>query len=163
MAPQAYQSRPMAHADLPLVQRWLEMPHVSQWWGDAREQFMLIESDLSHPAMGQFIVETNRRPFAYLQCYDPAVWPEGGCGVQPTGARGIDQFIGERDMVEHRHGSAFVRMFIDGLLTTGAPRVLTDPDPANARAIRAYEKAGLRKERVVHTPDGPALLMVRDA
>ena len=40
---------------------------------------------------------------------------------------------------------------------------MTDPDPANARAIRAYEKAGFRKDRLVDTPDGRALLMVRDA
>jgi aminoglycoside 6'-N-acetyltransferase len=163
MAPQAYQFRPMAHADLPLVRRWLEMPHVSQWWGDAREQFTLVKGDLSHPAMDQFIVETDSRPFAYLQCYDPTVWPEGGCGIQPAGARGIDQFIGERDMIERGHGSAFIRMFIDDLLAAGASRVLTDSDPANARAIRAYEKAGLRRERIVHTPEGPAFLMVRDA
>jgi hypothetical protein len=38
-----------------------------------------------------------------------------------------------------------------------------DLDPANARAIRAYEKAGFNKDRVVSTPDGGALLMVRDA
>jgi aminoglycoside 6'-N-acetyltransferase len=41
--------------------------------------------------------------------------------------------------------------------------VVIDPDPANARAIRAYEKAGFSKQHVVETPDGPALLMVRDA
>ena len=42
------------------------------------------------------------------------------------------------------------------------PRVITDPDPANARAIRAYEKAGFRQRPHVDTPDGPALLMVRN-
>ena len=103
------------------------------------------------------------RPFAYLQCYDPQAWPDNGFGTQPLGARGIDQFIGEPDMVDRGHGSAFIRMFIDGLLEGGAPRVLTDPDPANTRAIRAYEKAGLCKDRVVETPDGRALLMVRNA
>ena len=36
-----------------------------------------------------------------------------------------------------------------------------DPDRANSRAIRAYEKAGFRSERMVDTPDGLALLMVR--
>ena len=30
------------------------------------------------------------------------------------------------------------------------------------RAIRAYEKAGFHSDRMVDTPDGPALLMVRD-
>jgi aminoglycoside 6'-N-acetyltransferase len=39
---------------------------------------------------------------------------------------------------------------------------VTDPDPANTRAIKAYERAGFRRDRVVDTPDGPALLMMRD-
>ena len=50
-----------------------------------------------------------------------------------------------------------------GRLAAGTPRVLTDPDPANIRAIRAYEKAGFRKDRMVDTPDGLALLMVCNA
>ena len=36
-------------------------------------------------------------------------------------------------------------------------------DEHNARAIGAYEKAGFAKARLVDTPDGIALLMVRDA
>jgi len=48
-------------------------------------------------------------------------------------------------------------------MRAGTPRVLTDPDPTNARAIRAYERAGFRKDRMVDTPDGRALLMVCDA
>jgi aminoglycoside 6'-N-acetyltransferase len=66
-------------------------------------------------------------------------------------------------MLDRGHGSVFIRSFVDSLLTAGTPRVVTDPDPANARAIRAYEKAGFRKDRLVDTSDGPALLMVRNA
>ena len=68
-----------------------------------------------------------------------------GSASHPFGTRGIDQFIGDPDMIGRAHGSAFIRQFTDGLLTAGTPRVLTDPDPANARAIRAYEKAGFRR------------------
>jgi len=32
----------------------------------------------------------------------------------------------------------------------------------NQRAIRAYEKAGFARDRMVDTPDGPALLMLRE-
>jgi aminoglycoside 6'-N-acetyltransferase len=38
-----------------------------------------------------------------------------------------------------------------------------NPDPANARAIRAYEKAGFRPERIIDTPDGAALLMIHES
>ena len=158
-----YQFRPMSADDLPMIRRWLETPHVAQWWHDPDEQFALVREDLDHPAMDQFIVAANDRPFAYLQCYDPNAWPEGGLGMHPDGTRGIDQFIGEPDMTGRGHGSSFIRAFIVALIRAGTPRVLTDPHPANARAIRAYEKAGFRKDRMVDTPDGRALLMVCNA
>ncbi len=66
-------------------------------------------------------------------------------------------------MIGRGHGSAFIRAFVDDRLAQGAPRIVTDPDPENPRAIRAYEKAGFEKVRLVDTPDGIALLMVRDA
>jgi len=163
MAAQSYAFRPMTATDLPTVQQWLAKPHVAKWWGDPAEQFALVSGDLTHPAMDQFIVELDRRPFAYLQCYDPDAWANHGFGALPRGARGIDQFIGEEDMIDRGHGSALIRMFVDSLHKAGAPRTVTDPDPRNARAIRAYEKAGFHKDRLVDTPDGRALLMVRDA
>jgi aminoglycoside 6'-N-acetyltransferase len=156
-----YQFRPMTAADLPMVRGWLTAPHVLEWWGDPVEQFGLVGDDLDHPAMDQFVVAVDDRPFAYLQCYDPLAWPENGLGEHPLGTRGIDQFIGELDLIGRGHGSAFIRAYTDRLLAAGAPRVLTDPDPNNHRAIRAYEKAGFRREHIVDTPDGLALLMVR--
>ena len=160
MAP-LYQFRAMTAADLPVVRGWLAAPHVMEWWGDPDEQFGFVKDDLDHPAMDQFIVSADDKPFAYLQCYDPLAWPESGLGDQPPGARGIDQFIGEPDMIGKGHGSAFIRAYADQLLAAGAPLVLTDPDPMNQRAIRAYEKAGFLPDRVMDTSEGPALLMVR--
>jgi aminoglycoside 6'-N-acetyltransferase len=163
MGPRVYEFRPMSIADLPLVRRWLATPEVMRWWGNTDEQFGLISGDLDHPAMDQFIVAKDDCPFGYLQCYDPTAWRDNGLGPQPPGTRGIDQFIGEPDMIDRGHGSAFIRIFIDGLLAAATPRVVTDPDPANARAIRAYEKAGFRRARLVDTPDGRALLMLCNA
>jgi aminoglycoside 6'-N-acetyltransferase len=56
-----------------------------------------------------------------------------------------------------------IKSFVDTLLQAGTPRVVTDPDPDNSRAIRAYQKAGFEKSHLVHTPDGRALLMVRNS
>jgi aminoglycoside 6'-N-acetyltransferase len=161
MAPD-YVFRPMTTSDLPLVRRWLAAPHVVQWWGDPSEQYDLVSGDLDEPAMDQFIVSESDSDFGYLQCYDLTAW-NSGFGEHPTGTRGIDLFIGEPDMIERGHGSAFIRAFVDECLRNGAPRIVTDPDPANTRAVRAYEKAGFEKAGMVDTPDGPALLMVRNA
>ena len=103
-----YVFRPMAAADLPLVQRWLALPHVGEWWGEPEEQYDLVSGDLDEPAMDQFIVSVAGSPFGYLQCYDLTAW-NSGFGPQPQGTRGIDLFIGERDMIERGHGSRFIR------------------------------------------------------
>jgi len=157
-----YAFRDMTAEDLPMVRRWLAAPHVREWWGDPVEQFALVSGDLREPAMDQYIVSSDGRAFAYLQCYDLTAW-NSGFGEQPKGTRGIDQFIGEADMVERGHGSAMIRAFVDERLKRGAPRIVTDPDPKNLRALRAYEKAGFMRVGMVDTPDGPAMLMARDA
>jgi aminoglycoside 6'-N-acetyltransferase len=160
MAPN-YVFRPMSATDLPLIRRWLETPEVARWWGAPDEQYQLVSGDLDHPDMDQFIVVLGDRPFGYIQCYELSTW-NGGLGSHPSATRGIDQFIGEPDMIGRGHGSGFIRQFVEGLLTSGTPRVVTDPDPANCRAVRAYGKAGFRSELIVDTPDGQALLMVRN-
>jgi aminoglycoside 6'-N-acetyltransferase len=160
MAPD-YAFRPMTSGDLPMVRRWLETPEVARWWGKPDEQYALVSGDLDHPDMDQFIVALGGHPFGYIQCYPLSTWNQ--CfGIQPAATRGIDQFIGEPDMIGRGHGSGFIRQFVDGLLTCGIPRVVTDPDPDNGRAVRAYAKAGFQSERLVDTPDGQALLMVRN-
>ena len=152
----------MTATDLPTIKRWLETPHVAAWWHDPGKQFELVSGDVGDPKMAQFIITTDARPFAYLQCYRLSDW-KVSLGAQPEGTCGLDQFIGEQDMLDRGHGSAFVRAFADRLFASGTPRVVVDPEPANTRAIRAYEKAGFQHDRIVDTPDGPALLMVRDA
>ncbi|WP_375786125.1 GNAT family N-acetyltransferase [Bradyrhizobium sp. Pha-3] len=156
-----YRFRPMTTAGLPQIKRWLELPHVREWWGDPSEQYALVSGDIAEPAMDQFIVATEGNDFGYIQCYDLTAW-NSGFGKQPEGTRGIDLFIGAPDMVAGGRGSALIRAFVDDRLAQGAPRIVTDPDPANARAVRAYAKAGFREAGMVETPDGPALLMIRD-
>src|SRR5947199_2507158 len=141
-----YEFLAMTGADLPLIRRWLERPHVAEWWHDPAEQFELVSGDLDHPDMAQYIVASDGRPFAYLQCYNLSDW-NTGFGPQPSGTRGLDQFIGDLGMIGRGHGSAFIRNFTERLLARGTPRVVIDPDPANARAIRAYEKAGFAMDR----------------
>jgi len=160
MAPD-YAFRPMAGTDLPLIRSWLETPEVKVWWGEPAEQYALVSGDLDHPDMDQFIVVLGDHPFGYIQCYGLGTWNQG-FGSQPPRTRGIDQFIGEPDMIGRGHGSSFIRQFVEALLKSGIPRVVTDPDPDNGRAVRAYARAGFQSARVVDTPDGVALLMVRD-
>ena len=153
-----YVFRPMQDADMPLVQRWLIQPHVAEWWHDPTT-LEYVSGDLDHPDVAQFIVTLDDRPLGYLQCYQIGEWHDS-FGPQPAGTRGLDQFIGEADMLGRGHGSAFVRAFIEQLFAAGVPQVVIDPRPDNPRAIRAYEKAGFEPQHEIVTPDGPALLMI---
>src|SRR3979490_762901 len=126
MVSAGYEFVPMTAADLPLIRRWLETPHVSQWWHDPAEQLELVSGDLDHPAMAQYILASDPRGLAYLQCYNLSDW-NTGFGPQPWGTRGLDQFIGEADMLDRGHGSAFIKAFADRLLACGHTRVVTSP------------------------------------
>ena len=162
--PGAYAFRAMTGDDLPMARRWLGTPEARRWWGDPDEQIALLRDDLDEPRMRMWIVSHGGRPFAYIQDYDPLAWSLHHLSDLPPGSRGIDQFIGEPDMLGRGHGSAFIRAHAHRLLADGAPAIGTDPDPLNARAIRAYEKAGFTPTRETLDWEGePTLLMVRHA
>jgi aminoglycoside 6'-N-acetyltransferase len=157
-----YQFRPLTLADLPLLQRWIGEPHVREWWDDSGDPLAEFEQALRDPGTDPFIVLMDERPIGYQQCYDPHAEVDHPYQDQPRGTRGIDQFIGEADMVGCGHGSRFIREFVADLFARGAPRVVTDPDPANARAVRAYMKAGFRPLEERDTIFGRVLLMACD-
>lgn len=153
----------MTADDFGMARRWLETPEVQRWWGDPDGEISLLEEDLDDPRMTMWIVSHEDRPFAYIQDYDPHAWSLGYFG-QPPGARFMDQFIGEPDMIGRGHGSAFIRQHVDSLLAADAPVVGVDPDPENARAVRAYEKSGFVAQGLTQDIAGETvLLMLRHA
>ena len=163
MTPLAYRFRPLSVSDLPLVGQWLSRPHVAEWWGDPVPALAAIEDHLADPAMDLFIVSFGEVPIGYQQSYDPHAEPDHPLHDQPIGPLGIDQFIGEPALIGRGHGSAFIRAFVEQSFAAGAPRVVTDPNPRNARAIRAYAKAGFHPIGQRRTLSGEALLMGCDA
>jgi aminoglycoside 6'-N-acetyltransferase len=154
----SYVFRRMTVADLPLVAHWQRTPEVQEWWPDP-DVDGLDKDDLADANVRMWIVSQARRPFAFIQDYDAHAWPGHHFAYLPPGSRGIDQFIGEPDMLNLGHGSALIRAHVDSLFADGAPVVGTDPHPENARAIRAYEKAEFSRCRVEETEWGLALLM----
>ncbi len=142
---------------------WLDRPHVAEWWDDAEDKLAEIRAAMAEPSTQPFIVELDGRPIGYIQCYDPHAEEDHPYQDQPKGTLGIDQFIGEPELVGIGHGPRLIAAFVDGLFRKGAQRVITDPDPVNGRAIRAYEKAGFRAFGRRTTIYGDALMMARDA
>lgn len=154
----AYHFRRLVEADIALVARWRMTDHVQKWWGPPDGEDEL--GKLDDPRIAMWIVEHDGRPFAFAQDYDVHGWTPHHFSYLAPGSRGIDQFIGEADMLDRGHGSAFVRQHVEALFAAGAPAVGTDPHPANVRAVRAYEKAGFSiTSQPMDTQWGHAILM----
>jgi aminoglycoside 6'-N-acetyltransferase len=158
-----YRFRAVTPTDLPQLREWLWRGHVREWWGDPVHGLARIAEHIVDPAINPFMVECDDVPIGYIQSWDPHAEADHPCRDQPLGTRGIDQFIGEPKLVGQGHGTAFIRLFVESLFKVGAPRVITDPNPRNSRAIRAYAKAGFKEIDRRITISGEAILMARDA
>lgn len=158
-----YDFRPVTRKDLPLLRQWLALPHIAEWWGTVEDEIAGIEEAMDSIETEPLIVELDGRPIAYLQTYDPHLEDDHPYADQPFGTLGLDISIGPSDLIDKGHGAAILAQFAEELFDEGAPRLILDPDVANKRAIRAYEKAGFRplEERV--SQYGHVLLMALDA
>ncbi len=153
-----YVFRKVTWADLSLLLEWQSKPHVREWW-DAIEPGN--KKDLADPRVARWIVSVAERPFGYMQDYTVHGWKNHHFFELPQGSRGIDQFIGEPDMIGKGHGPAFIAERLQALFNAGAPVIATDPNPDNMRAISAYKKSGFRESGPpLETPWGRILPMM---
>lgn len=126
-------------ADLALLKAWQSAPHVRDWW-DADEPYN--DADLADPRITRWLVSHGGRRFAFMQDYTVHGWDNHHFSSLPKGSRGIDQYIGDPDMIGIGHGTAFIGHRMQTLFDDGAPVIATDPHPDNERAIAVYKKLG---------------------
>ena len=116
---------------------------VVRWWDIApASEAELADEELAPDVTPRwaFIIVWNGRDVGFIQYYHP--YPE------MTWTAGIDIFIGEPDARDHGVGTEAVRVMLDYVFhVKHVHRVTIDPVAENARAIRAYEKAGFRLDR----------------
>jgi aminoglycoside 6'-N-acetyltransferase len=124
--------------DLPMIRRWAREPHWTEWWGDPADSATEIEQAMADDATEPMIALLGSRPIAYVQAYDPHLEDGHPYQDQPFGTLGLDISIGEASDLGQGLGTAIIIALCDVLFAEGAPRLIIDPDPANARAIRAY-------------------------
>jgi len=125
--------------DLDLLIEWQSKPHVREWW-DSDEPY--DEEELADPRVARWIVSSFGRPFAFMQDYTVHGWEDHHFAKLPKGTRGIDQYIGDPEMISVGHGSAIIGARMHALFAEGAPVIATDPHPNNERAIAVYKKLG---------------------
>ncbi len=135
-----------------LLRDWLGRPHMREWWGDPDEEFgsirdMVEGRDTTRP----FVILLDGAPVGYIQCWFIGEHQGGQWAADhpwlldlPADAVGVDISIGDPGKLSQGIGSAALSAFVRILRDEGRRTIIIDPDPANGRAVRAYEKAGFR-------------------
>jgi AacA4 family aminoglycoside N(6')-acetyltransferase len=162
--------RLMTEHDLPMLHEWLNRPHIVEWWGGEEER-PTLEEVLEHyrprvlgdDPVVMYIAMQAAEPIGFAQSYIAL-----GCGdgwwenETDPGVRGIDQSLANPQQLSQGLGTKLVRGLVQLLFADPAvTKIQTDPSPTNHRAIRCYEKAGFVRERIICTPDGPAVYMIQ--
>jgi len=143
---------PVGQEHYPLLRTWLNAPHVREWWGDPEEELGFIREmvegrDTTRP----FLITLDGTPVGYIQYWflghhQNEAWTKDNPWLLelPQEAVGVDLSIGDADKLSAGIGSAALAAFVSYLRGLGHETIIIDPDPANARAVRAYSKAGFR-------------------
>lgn len=165
--------RRLAPEDLQQVFLWLIRPHVVRGYAPAPSSFMEAVAKYGprtrdDNVVKSFIVSVDGRDAGYAQVYDVASFPDyaahTGC---PEGTASIDLFIGEPEFLHRGLGSRIIDRFVGEVVFArpGTRACIGGPLEGNVASIRAFEKAGFRRWKVVRAGDAPPeciLLRERD-
>jgi aminoglycoside 6'-N-acetyltransferase len=131
-------------ADVELLRRWDEQPHVvasdpSDDWDWERQ--LAYEPDWRE----QLVAELDGRPIGFIQIIDPAREETHYWGDVGPGLRAIDIWIGNAADLGQGHGTVMMRLALDRCFADPAvTAVIIDPLASNVRAQRFYERLGFR-------------------
>ena len=123
-----------------------------------------VPSALAEESVTPYIAMLGEEPVGYAQSYVALGSGDGWWWEDETdpGVRGIDQSLANPTQLNRGLGTKLVRALVERLFSDPTvTKIQTDPAPNNLRAIRCYEKAGFVPQRVITTPDGPAVYMVQ--
>jgi len=149
-ARQSIHFEPVTPGHYPMLRDWLRRPHWREWWGDPDTEFSYIRDmvegrDTTRP----FIFTLDGLAAGYIQYWfighhQNLEWIERHpwLGELPSDGIGVDLSIADAGQLSRGNGSRVLRTFATSLLEAGYRTIIIDPDPANARAVGCYRKAG---------------------
>jgi aminoglycoside 6'-N-acetyltransferase len=153
--------RSLAADDLHALLHWLADPDVHRWYDEGELTLANITArftpaiDGSEPTHG-FLIVIDGQPAGYIQAYAIGDHPDyqRQLDIDPR-AVATDLFIGDAAFRNRGWGAVVLAAFLDRVVfrEMGAALAMIAPDPANARAIRAYERAGFQWVKTVPVVD----------
>lgn len=156
--------QPLKQSDFVLLHRWLNEPHIKEWWDKSGYTLTQIEEKYS-PRLAKdsvvscFIIEVNSQPIGYIQAYWLRDFPQYTSQLSidfDYSTAGVDVFIGESNALYRGLGSAAIKQFIEDFIFKNwkASQCMVAPHENNTAAIKAYNKAGFKHLETVKIEDG---------
>jgi RimJ/RimL family protein N-acetyltransferase len=129
-----------------MVEKWLECPHVSHWWGEPKLAIAEVrQRDTSTSAL----ILVDGVPIGFLCWQIPAHQELADAGLEdlPANLVDIDIMIGEPSALGQGFGPAALSQLLARLRDEGVPLVGMATAESNQRARRAFNKLGFRMYR----------------
>jgi aminoglycoside 6'-N-acetyltransferase len=122
--------------DAPALRAVFDAPEVAYWWPTPTDDELAVMLANSDPDVEVWIVELEGRVVGTIQGYEEtdAMYRHAGIDI-----------VLHPDVHGQGIGPEAVRVLARHLFERGHHRIVIDPNAANGRAIRAYEKVGFRR------------------
>lgn len=152
---------PLKSHHLPLLHKWMQEPHVAEWWGEGKAWSLEeIEKKYSSYIHGYktvqggrkpiypFLMHFQERPIGYIQMYNAfdfereafelkAVWSDANLSLAA-----LDFYIGDSGSIGKGLGVESLKSFLNVHVFQQFDACLVDPDKRNKVAVKTYAKAG---------------------
>lgn len=141
--------RPLALADLPALIGWQHAPHAVRWFPE-RLDLAAAQAKYGPRIAGEspvhvHVAEADGRACGFLQHYRVADLPQYAIAAGRPDAVGIDFAIGLPELAGRGLGPQLIWSYLREVVLPAHPaakQAAASPDVANARSVRALEKAG---------------------
>ena len=163
--------RPLAADDLQQVFLWLIRPHVAKGYAKPPNSFMEAVAKYGPRAVPgnvvrAFIVNVDGTDLGYAQAYDVASFDDYAQRLDnEAGLTCMDLFLGDEQALGRNVGPRVIARFVKEIVfdDPAVRACVAGPGEGNVAAIRAFEKAGFRRWRLLRVEgEEPECVMRRD-
>ena len=142
--------RKLSDEDLPLLKRWLSLPHVCLWYHDPLDWLREVEKrNGEFSFLHHFIVEVGGHAVGFCQFYEYRHSGERWHGdTDVEGTYSVDYLIGDIDYLRKGFGTKMVKSLIERIKTqTRAKRIIVQPEPENTASCNTLLSCGFTLDK----------------
>ena len=169
-APRDIDFRPLTEGDFPALTTWLAEPHVRKYYQKASVTLKDVALEYGSCVWGKepticHLAVSGGTPFAYLQCYRNADYPEWADIIGASDGISVDLYIGEPAFL----GLGFGQAALSGFLRRVAfpnfraeSRAYITHEPGNTAALQCSMAVGFRRLRTFSENSVETILLAID-